>query len=304
MILEDKLEKFKELGTLTLEESLDKKECSKLLSKVLNTRDWSEDLFRSEEDFNRDPQMQKTNPGRGVHNLAEELDLNFIESNKLFIDCLNSLVGNNYEIILKKFVVGVPEDWIPDWLKKIISKKLVANLGPYIKKNNRNVTYFRGIDYHMDLIDHPGQTGDYVTVYVYLNDVNLKMSPLHLIEASHEYGPTKFPHFIKDDKENTISYGIDEHNYKNYKKHILTGKTGTVYFWSSMTLHGTKPTNGDEFRISLRYTIKKNKNNKKVTIMDEILSKVDSNKGLNIMRDDIDWKSKNYEQVKFDKVLK
>jgi len=304
MILEDKLKKFEKKGTVTLEEILDKNQCYNLLKQIKNTRNWSQDLFRSKEDFEKDPQMQKTNPGRGIQNLAEEYDLDFIEKNEIFIQCLNNLVGKDYEILLKKFVVGVPENWVPDWLKLIISKKLVANLGPYIKKEFRNVTYFRGIDYHMDLIDHPGQTGDYVTVYVYLNDVNLKMSPLHLIEASHEYGPTKFPHFIKDDKEDSISYGIDEHNYKNYKKHILTGKAGTVYFWSSMTLHGTKPTKSDEFRISLRYTIKKNKNNKKVTIMDKILSKVDSKKGLNIMRDDIDWESKDYKQVKFDKVLK
>jgi hypothetical protein len=304
-MMEQKLLSFEKKGTIILDEILDKNECDKLLEKVEKTRNWSTNIFRSKEDFEKDSQMQKTNPGRGVQNLAEEYNLDFIEKNEYFIYCLNKLVGKDYEIILKKFVVGVPESWIPNWLKKIISKKLVANLGPYIKKEFRNITYFRGIDYHMDLIDHPGQLGDYVTVYVYLNDVDLNMSPLHLIESSHEFGATKFPHFIRNDQKDTIDYGIDEKNYKKYNKHILTGKKGTIYLWSSMTLHGTKPTEGDKQRISLRYTIKKNKENyNNNTLIDNILHNVAHKKRLNVMRDDIDLKSKNHNQVKFDKVLK
>ncbi len=304
MIPNKELKNFKEKGIITLKEILNKDKCDELLTKVKKTRNWSKDLFRSEEDFKLDPQFTKTNPGRGVHNLAEECDLDFIEKNELFKSCVNSLVGEDYEIILKKFVVGVPEDWMPKWVQKSISIKLNGNLGSYIKKDFRDVSYFRGIDYHMDLIDHPGQIGDYITVYVYLNDTDINMSPLHVIENSHHYGPTKFPHFIKNDKDDTTIYGLDENNHKKFNKQILTGNKGTVYFWSSVTLHGTKPTKNDKHRISLRYSIKKNKKNKNKVLIDNILDNMYKVKKLDIMRDDIDLNSKKFTQLKFNRILK
>ena len=39
-------------------------------------------------------------------------------------------------------------------LKKIDGVN-VANLGPYIKQKYRDITYFRGIDFHQDIIDYP-----------------------------------------------------------------------------------------------------------------------------------------------------
>ena len=179
-----------------------------------------------------------------------------------------------------------------------------SNQFSYIKKDFRDVSYSRGIDYHMDLIDHPGQIGDYITVYVYLNDTDIDMSPLHVIENSHHYGPTKFPHFIKNDKDDTTIYGLDENNHKKFNKQILTGNKGTVYFWSSVTLHGTKPTKNDKHRISLRYSIKKNKKNKNKVLIDNILDNMYKVKKLDIMRDDIDLNSKKFTQLKFNRILK
>ena len=305
MPLNNELKNFEEKGIITLKEILRKDKCDELLAKVMKTRKWSKELFRSEEGFKLDPQMTKTNPGStGVQNLAEEYDLDFIEKNEHFKKYINYLVGEDYEIILKKFVVAVPESWIPSWLQKNASKKLIANLGPYIKKEFRNVTYFRGIDYHMDLIDHPGEIGDYITAYIYLNDTDISMSPLHVIENSHQFGVTKFPHFIKNDQDDTVIYGYDKNNHKKFNKQILTGSKGTVYFWSSMTLHGTKPIKSDKHRISLRYTIRKNKKSTKKVLIDSILNNLDNIKGLDIMRDDINVFSKNHTQLKFNKVLK
>ena len=52
--------------------------------------------------------------------------------------------------------------------EKKIKRNLAANLGPYIKKY-RDVTYFRGIDYHMDQIDFPNsKKSDFVTFFLYL----------------------------------------------------------------------------------------------------------------------------------------
>ena len=42
-------------------------------------------------------------------------------------------------------------------------------------------------------------------------------------------------------------------------KETLTGAAGSVYFWTSNTIHGTSPeiSKDDNFRISLRYIIEK-----------------------------------------------
>ena len=63
-------------------------------------------------------QYKKTNPGKGKFNLAEKFDLNFIENSKEIKSILNDILGKNYEIVIKKFVVAVPESWIPYWLKQ------------------------------------------------------------------------------------------------------------------------------------------------------------------------------------------
>ena len=301
--LSENINSFRDDGFIDLGPILDKDKCSKLLEQVRNTREWSQNLFRSKEDCLSDPQMKKTNPGKGICNLAENYDLDFIEKHPVFTQHLERILGNNYQILLQKFVVGVPNNWVPDWLKPVIEPQLVSNLGPYIKKQFRDVTYFRGIDYHMDLIDHPGTVGDYVTVYVYLDDVNENMSPLHLVEKSHMFGATKFPHTILNDNLDSIEYGKDRESTKKFRKNILTGKCGSVYLWSSMTLHGTKPHEADQPRISLRYTIQKDRYQRN-TLIDQLIESVANRKASSIMRDDIDLNSKNHQQLKFNKTLK
>ena len=301
--LSKNINSFSEDGFIDFGPILDKDKCSKLLEQVHDTREWSQNLFRSQEACLSDPQMKKTNPGKGICNLAENYDLDFIEKHPVFTQHLERILGNNYRILLQKFVVGVPNDWVPDWLKAVIEHQLVSNLGPYIKKQFRDVTYFRGIDYHMDLIDHPGTVGDYVTVYVYLDDVNENMSPLHLVEKSHIFGATKFPHVILNDKLGSIEYGEDQESVRKFRKNILTGECGSVYLWSSMTLHGTKPHESNLPRISLRYTIQKDPHQAN-TLVDQLIDPVRNRKAPSLMRDDIDLNSKNHQQLKFNKTLK
>tara|TARA_X000001036_G_scaffold124191_1_gene117723 strand:- start:19884 stop:20789 length:906 start_codon:yes stop_codon:yes gene_type:complete len=297
----DFLKSFEDKGIIDFGQILSSQKCLETLNIIRESRSWSDQLFRSYEDVRDNPQFKKVNPGRGVSNFAEKLDLSFIEKDSLVKETLDEILGKDYEIILKKFVVGVPDSWLPDWLKPIISKNLTANLGEYIKTEFRDVTYFRGIDFHMDLIDHPGKAGDYVTLYVYLDNVSERMSPLHVVEKSHIFGATKFPHNIKIESKDEIKYGLNSENLKSFKKKILTGKAGSLYIWSSMTLHGTIPVSGDLPRFSLRYTIKKNDKNKKKFLIDKLLNSVDGLTKLNTMRDDLD---KSFKQVKFKKVLK
>ena len=169
----DFLKSFEDKGIIDFGQILSSQKCLETLNIIRESRSWSDQLFRSYEDVRDNPQFKKVNPGRGVSNFAEKLDLSFIEKDSLVKETLDEILGKDYEIILKKFVVGVPDSWLPDWLKPIISKNLTANLGEYIKTEFRDVTYFRGIDFHMDLIDHPGKAGDYVTLYVYLDNVRL-----------------------------------------------------------------------------------------------------------------------------------
>ena len=288
-------------GLVSLNEVIDKQKCSDLLNSVKNTRDWSENIFRSYEDVIKFPQTKKTNPGRGVSNLAENYDLSFIENNPIIVNTLNSILGSDYEIILKKFVVAVPNSWIPDWCKKDVNKMIAANLGPLIKKEYRDVSYFRGIDYHMDLIDHPDTVGDYVTLYIYLNDIEENMSPLNVLLGSHVFGANKFPHKLKQLNSNEIEYSRDSNVSSVFKSKTLTGSAGSAYIWTSMTLHGTKPASTNDLsRISLRYTIKKTVQD--VSLIDKIIDKLNGPKTMSEVRDDFE-DEETLKQVKFNKIL-
>ena len=222
-----------------------------LYKKIIKSRLWGSNLLKWKS-FQKKQQYKKTNPGKGKFNLAEKFDLNFIENSKEIKSILNDILGKNYEIVIKKFVVAVPESWIPYWLKQKVKNSLAPNLGPFIKNKYRDVTYFRGIDYHMDQIDFPNHSSDFITLYIYLNDTTSKMSPLNILEGSHIFGPTKFPHIIKKCQNNNyLKYGTKLDKLKRFKKKKLVGKSGTVYIWSSLTLHGTQPQeNKDDFRIS------------------------------------------------------
>ena len=57
MPLNNELKNFEEKGIITLKEILRKDKCDELLAKVMKTRKWSKELFRSEEGFKLDPQM-------------------------------------------------------------------------------------------------------------------------------------------------------------------------------------------------------------------------------------------------------
>jgi hypothetical protein len=67
-------------------------------------------------------------------------------------------------------------------------------------------------------------------------------------------------------------------------------------------LHGTRPQTSDKARISLRYTFKKNDNNKKNELINDLLNSSEGPLTTEKGRDDINLET--FEQVKFDKVLR
>jgi len=299
------LNSFFKKGLIEFGEILDKQKCDEIYGQIVNSRDLSKNIFRSKKEYFKDPNPRKTNPGKDFNNLTEKFDLSFIEEHPVLKKNLELLLGKNYETVMKNFVIGVPDLWLPQWLKKNIKKILAPNLGAFIKKKYRDITYFRGIDFHMDLIDHPKLVGRNLTLYIYLNKVNNRMSPLQLIEKSHILGATKFPHYLKNSKKKTIQYSSDNKKFKKFKKITFTGDRGNVYLWSSLILHGTNPQQSNIPRISLRYDFKPNsKNEKKNISINKFLKKVKGNLSMSVVRDDINLASKRMEQLKFNKILK
>ena len=278
-------------GFVDLGPILDKESCKNVLTQINNSRSFSSKLFIDEEQHKKNPRWKKTNPGPGI-NFTEKVDLTFIEENISLQNILNTILGSNYNILLKKFVVGMPDDWIPKWVIDEMSNAGIANLGPFIKPEFHDVTYFHGIDFHQDLIDHPHRNADFITLYVYLDDVVDGMSPLAIIPKSHTFGATTFPHKIRaSGKNDELVYEDRRGGEDKFKFKFLMGESGTIYFWSALTLHGTQPQGITKPRISLRYLIERSKSEEDCLI-DKFNDSIDGPLSLESVREDISEKGK------------
>jgi hypothetical protein len=228
---------------------------SALLAKIRALRTFDADLFLSEAEFDADPQYIGVNPAPG-RNLLErfEADLAFVEQDPAIVAAVSALLGDGYEILLKKLICGVPASVVPGWLKARIAGNPVNNLGAYVKAPFRDITYFYGIDFHQDLIDYKDREADFITLYVYLHDVGAHDAPLFLLEDSHKLGGTLFPHDLTRNGEGWLYRDGRGHEVQT-RQHLLTGKTGYAAMWHACTLHGTQPDAADNERLSLRYLI-------------------------------------------------
>jgi len=285
-------------GFVDLGSVLDKELCQTLLKDIYKTRNFGHDLFISEEEHRKNPRWTKTNPGPGI-NLTEKFDLDFIEKNKSFQESMEKILGPGYKIMLKKFIVGVPTDWVPKWIYKETKDQMTSNLGPYIKPIYHDMTYFRGIDFHQDIIDHKSRISDFITLYIYLDDVQMGMSPLVVIPGSHVFGATTFPHNVKVNwDQGTCVYSDTNDNSTELNYKFLTGNSGQVYFWSALTLHGTQSQTSEKPRISLRYLIERSKNSGKFLI-DKLNDSIEGNLSLETTRHDLneDGKSEKYGKI-------
>jgi Protein involved in biosynthesis of mitomycin antibiotics/polyketide fumonisin len=242
--------------------------CRGLLAQALATRDLA-DLFLSEAEFRSAPVLKGTNPRPG-RNLLARLDCDFIFSDPRFVEMMAAVCGPHWRVLDHKFVMGVPHRLIPAWLQAELGDRLVANLGAYVKPQYRDITYFRGIDFHQDIIDFPDRESDFITAYVYLDDVGEDASPLHVLPGSQALGATLFPHDLTRLGEGGYRYRNGYGDEMEAPLHRLTGTAGTLYYWHCNTLHGTRPHGDEEARLSVRILVERNARSPTGGLLDQV----------------------------------
>lgn len=243
-------------GAHVFDQRVDPEAAAALLADIRATRHFDHRLFLTEAEFDADPQYTGVNPKPG-RNLLERFDdrLGFVEQAPHIVEAVSALLGNDYEILNKKIVCGVPQSSVPEWLRKRILGNPVNNLGAYVRPEHRDVTYFYGIDFHQDLIDYKDRPADFLTLYVYLHPVTRLDAPLFLLTGSHVLGGTLFPHDLTRTSADAWTYGDRRGGQVETRQLILTGDAGYAAMWHACTLHGTQPDAADHERISLRYLL-------------------------------------------------
>lgn len=248
---------FRERGYHRFEAPVDPAAAARILAKIRATRAFDASLFLSEAAFDANPQYVGVNPQPG-RNLLErfEAELAFVERDPAIVAGLTELLGDDYETLNKKVVCGVPAKSVPAWLKARITDNPVNNLGAYVRPEYRDMTYFYGIDFHQDLIDHKDRDADFITLYVYLHPVGPHDAPLYLLEGTHRFGGTLFPHDLTKVGDRW-RYRDGRSGELKARQVMLTGGAGFTGMWHACTLHGTQPDAADNERLSLRYLFAK-----------------------------------------------
>ena len=266
---------------------------ARALSRALRAqRKFDGTLFMEEGAYRANPVHLGVNPKPG-RNILEQFagELDFVERDPVLVETLTAVLGHGYEILLKKLICGVPRSAVPEWVGKETADVMVNNLGPYIRPEYRDVTYFMGIDYHQDIIDWRNHPPDFVTLYVYLEPVGPEDAPLHILPKSHQLGATTFPHKVAG-TGNAIRYGNDDGSETlTTSKKVLVGGAGYVAFWHSFLLHGTQPVCSGNARISLRYLIKQ-KDGVTGTLLDKVNERIRGNTMLSTTRVDYNIEAK------------
>jgi hypothetical protein len=247
---------FIQSGRHVFPEPVDPAAAGELLAMIRAERAFDASLFLSEAEFDADPQYVGVNPRPGRNLLDRFADrLDFVERSPQIVEALAGLLGEDYQILNRKIVCGVPEREIPGWLTARIKGNPVNNLGAYVRPPFRDVTYFYGIDFHQDLIDYKERSADFITLYVYLHSVGRQDAPLYVLDGSHALGATTFPHDLRPDGPGHWVYGDRRGQERLLRQEVLVGPAGRAAIWHACTLHGTQPDAADHERISLRYLL-------------------------------------------------
>ncbi len=265
------------------------RDCKSLLKEINNLRNFKNIFLSQKEYLSGSKSYLKKNPAPG-RNLLHKLNCSFIFENKKFKKEMTKILGINYRILDSKLVMGVPDKFLPKWIKEEIKDNMTNNLGIFIKPEYRDITYFKGIDFHQDIIDFPTRKADFITAYIYLENVNKNTSPLYLIPNSYKFGATIFPHNLKTNKKIVL--------YKNKNKKMISkikmliGKPGSMSYWHPFILHGTQPQLNSIPRISVRLLVEKNRYLNINCGLDKINRKIKGDMYLNLTQKEFNSKGK------------
>jgi len=245
-------------------EILDADKAAAINRRARELRAFGPHLFLTQEEYEADPQHWGVNPRPGFNFIDQfHEDLGFIEEHPAIAATISEMLGDDYRIHNRKFVCGIPESWLPDYLKKKMAEASINNLGAYIRPEYRDITYFHGIDFHQDIIDWPAwkedkKTHEFLTLYVYIHDVTEHDAPLLTLTGSHRFGATRFPHAITPIDGSHWKYGDGQGREMLCEHRLLTGGTGYAAIWHSCFLHGTQQiAKAGDCRLSLRYILQR-----------------------------------------------
>ena len=273
---------FEQSGVEKVGVVFDKKNCQKIIKEVYKSRNIDK-LFLSKNVWMSEKFISyRQNPKPGS-NLLDKLETKFIFDNKKLLKHMSHILGKSYRVLDSKIVMSIPDNSIPKWILDLNKNYQVVNLGSFIKPQFRDLTYFRGIDFHQDIIDWPTRGPDFITAYIYLNDVNINNSPLFVVPKSHLLGASFYPHKMKRLKNNKLRYFANNKSLiSNYKP--LLGKAGSLFYWHPFMLHGTQPGKSLKPRVSIRILLEKKLRIVTSCILDETNSKIKGSKKLKIYK--------------------
>lgn len=267
---------YPENGCADLGSILDPTACANLRAWINERRPVSKDIFYpTEMAFKEKGRWQNYAPGRTAHNLLLDpsLDLSFIEQNPKWIAMMQQFCGPDYEIFKKSIIRSVPRWATHQWMLDYVMDVGRPNLNPFVRDDLQDVQYFLFTDFHQD---KTRPESDFVTVYVYLDEVDPKYSALHILTGSHKLGMTVYPHSvrrsIRDPQNWFYSDGLG--NHKECRLKTVTGGPGSVTGFHCMALHGTGFNDSENPRISLRYLIRKNPSSRKDCLQDQANAKI------------------------------
>jgi len=235
----------------------DPKAAGALLKDVRKLRRFDHSLFLSEAEFDAQPQGKPADAAPDANLLGRFVDrLAFVEKDPKIVAGLTGLLGAGYEIVDRDLVCGLPGSTLPEWLKSRTHRRRLNDLGPYVRPEFRDMAYVHGADFRQDLVAHPEQEADVLTLCVYLHPVARENAPL-LLENSHRLGATTFPHKLAREWDGVWTYRDDRGQEARTRQIALTGGTGWAVLWHPCTLHGAPFDDGDRERITLRYRFAK-----------------------------------------------
>ena len=187
--------KFLQEGYLELKNLLSKSDCKKMNDKILKIRKINKEIFFE----NKKEYFEKKNLKITPKNILDKFNLNFILKNKKFKNNIKDILGENYYLYASRIICAMPEKFLPKWISSKMDQGQ-PNLTDFIKHKFRDMRYFHGIDYHMDLVDFSKEKSNFITVYVYLDKVTKKMSPLNILPRTHLGGAASYPHNLTKKK--------------------------------------------------------------------------------------------------------